>query len=202
MIVSFLTIIFSPLFCVLALLIKVDSKGSVFYRGSRTGKNGHAFRIYKFRTMVENAENLGGYSTSETDKRITRLGRHLRKYKIDELPQLINVLKGDMSLVGPRPEVKAYTDLYTGEELAILTVRPGITDLASIEYRNLDAILALSSDPDQYYRTVIRPKKNALRLYYVRNRSLLLDVKILIQTVFSTVMGYKSYHGISASRKN
>lgn len=152
--------------------------------------------------MVCNAEKIGGHSTAENDNRITPLGALLRKYKFDELPQVFNVIKGEMSLVGPRPEVKAYTDLYTAEEREILSVRPGITDLASIRFRNLDGILALSEDPDEYYRTIIKPEKNSLRLTYVRNRSFLLDLKILFKTIYCTIAGYQSSHGISTPRKN
>jgi len=124
--------IFVPLFLVLSILIKFEDTGPVFYRGLRIGRNGQPFRVFKFRTMVLNAENQGASSTSDDDPRITRIGRFLRKYKLDEFPQLINVLKGEMSFVGPRPEVKKFTDLYTEEEKVILTVRPGITDWASM----------------------------------------------------------------------
>ena len=176
-------IILSPLFVVVAILIKLDSKGSVFYRGIRTGLCGKPFRIIKFRTMVANAEQLGGTSTAETDRRITRVGSWLRRRKLDELPQLINVLKGDMSLVGPRPEVEEYTRLYSEEEKQILSVLPGITDLASIRFRDLNEILAKGDDPDNYYAEHIRPIKNQLRLEYARNRSFWLDLKILLHTL-------------------
>lgn len=184
-IVSFIgLILLSPVMIIISLCIKLDSKGSVFYRGVRTGKYGQPFRIYKFRTMVKNAEQIGGTSTAENDPRITRLGNFLRKYKLDELPQLINVIKGDMSLVGPRPEVYEYTCMYDEDERVILTVSPGITDYASIKFRNLNSILAAATtDPDEYYRDVIRPQKNLLRIKYVKDKGFYTDIKILIRTL-------------------
>lgn len=176
-------VVFSPLFAVVAVLIKIGSKGPVFYRGIRTGRCGKPFRIFKFRTMVANAEQVGGTSTAETDPRITRIGRWLRKYKIDELPQILNVLKGEMSLVGPRPEVEEYTHLYTPEEMGILNVLPGITDLSSIRFRDLNEILARAGDPDRYFAENVLPIKNQLRLEYVRNRSLWVDFKIIFHTL-------------------
>jgi lipopolysaccharide/colanic/teichoic acid biosynthesis glycosyltransferase len=166
-----------------ALLIKLDSPGPVFFRGLRIGQFGKPFRIFKFRTMVANAERIGGTSTSETDPRITRVGNFLRKYKIDELPQLINVLKSEMSLVGPRPEVEEYTRLYSPEEKAILGIRPGITDLSSVRFRQLNTILAGADDPDRYFAEDILPQKNQLRLEYVRRRCFSFDLKILLQTL-------------------
>src|SRR3990172_4554371 len=133
--------LFAPLIIAVGIAIKITSPGPVFYRGTRTGLHGNPFKIYKFRTMVDNAEKMGGPSTAHNDKRLTRLGRILRKYKIDELPQLINILKGEVSFVGPRPQVEKYTKLYNGEEKIILSVRPGLTDYASIRFINLDKIL-------------------------------------------------------------
>ncbi len=177
-------ILLSPLLIVIAVVIKLDSEGPIFYRGVRTGKDGIPFKIYKFRTMVTNAEIIGGTSTAENDPRITRIGGILRKYKFDELPQLINVIKGDMSLVGPRPEVYEYTCMYDEEEQVILTVTPGITDYASIKFRNLNSILAAAStDPDEYYRDVIRPQKNMLRVKYVKEQGFYTDLKILFRTI-------------------
>lgn len=176
-------IILSPIMLGIALWIKLDSKGPVFYRGRRVGRFGRPFRIYKFRTMVVNAESIGGSSTSENDPRITRAGNILRRYKLDELPQLINVLIGDMSFVGPRPEVEEYTRLYNEKEQQILSVPPGITDYSSIKFRNLGLMLADSNDPDKYYRDVIRPIKNRLRLEYARNHSLWEDLKIILLTL-------------------
>ena len=156
-----------PIFAVVALAIKLDSPGQVFYRGLRAGRHGQPFRIFKFRTMVMNAHNLGGPSSSADDPRITRVGDFLRRYKLDELPQLLNVLKGEMSLVGPRPEVVEEVALYTDEEKRLLGVRPGITDWASIRFRNEGEILRGSVDPHAAYREKIRPEKIRLGLEYV-----------------------------------
>ncbi len=177
-----------PLLLLSAWWIKQEDGGPVFYRGERIGLNGRPFRIFKFRTMVVDAEKLGASSTSDDDPRITRFGRFLRKYKLDELPQLINVLLGDMSLVGPRPEVKKFTDLYTEEERAILTVRPGITDWASIWNPDEGALLAGSMDPDKDYFEKIRPEKIRLQLKYVRERSFLTDIKIIALTLKTILM--------------
>lgn len=167
--------------------IRGEDGGSVFYRGVRVGLNGRAFRIFKFRTMVVNAEKLGGSSTADDDARITRIGKVLRKYKLDELPQLINVLKGEMSFVGPRPEVQHYVDMFTEEERAILSVRPGITDWASLWNNDEGAILAGSPDPEKTYMKEIRPEKIRLQLKYVRERSFPVDLKIILQTLFAII---------------
>ncbi len=176
-------VVLSPLLCLLAVLIKIDSDGPVFYRGERTGLRGKMFRIFKFRTMVVNAENVGGQSTSNADPRITRIGHFLRRYKLDELPQFFNVFKGDMSMVGPRPEVKRFTDMYSAEEKCILSVRPGITDWASIMFSDEGAILAAYPDADKAYMEVIRPQKLKLQLQYVHERSFFKDIAIVFQTV-------------------
>ncbi len=181
-------IVLSPLLVWIAWRIFVEDHGPIFYRGERIGLLGKPFRIFKFRTMVVDAEKLGVSSTSDDDPRITRIGRVLRKYKLDELPQLINVLLGDMSLVGPRPEVKKFTDLYTEEERAILTVRPGITDWASIWNPDEGALLAGSMDPDKDYFEKIRPEKIRLQLKYVRERSFLTDIKIIALTLKTILM--------------
>jgi len=175
-------IVFSPILFLLALIIKLTSPGPVFYRGVRIGKNGVPFRIFKFRTMVINAEKLGGSATAEDDPRITPIGRFIRRNKLDEFPQFLNVLVGDMSLVGARPEVKKYVDMYSEEENQILDLRPGITDWASIWNSNEAAVLEGSSDPEKTYEELIRPTKLALQLFYARNHSLLVDVKILFHT--------------------
>lgn len=180
-----------PVFVVLGLLIKIDSKGPVFYRGTRVGLNGKLFNMFKFRTMVINAEKLGGPSTANDDPRLTKMGKLLRKYKLDELPQLINVLVGDMSFVGPRPEVKQYTDMFSPEEKAILTVRPGITDWASIWDSDEGAILAGSPDPEKTYMEIIRPHKIRLQLEYVRNQSFGTDLKIIAQTLKTIILRKK-----------
>jgi lipopolysaccharide/colanic/teichoic acid biosynthesis glycosyltransferase len=176
-------LVVSPILLILALIIKLGSAGPVFYRGARVGRNGVAFRIFKFRTMVIDAEKLGGSATAEDDPRITPIGRFIRRHKLDEFPQFLNVLVGDMSLVGPRPEVKKYVDMYTEEEKAILDLRPGITDWASIWNSNEAAVLEGSADPEKTYEELIRPTKLALQLFYVRNQSLSVDVKILFHTI-------------------
>ena len=188
MIMSFLGLFsFSPLLLTVSFLIKREDGGPVFYRGLRVGRNGKPFKIFKFRSMVLNAEQIGGPSTSDDDPRITRIGKLIRKYKLDELPQLINVLKGDMSIVGPRPEVQHYVDMYTEEEKAILPVRPGITDWASIWNPDEGAILAGSADPEKTYMEKIRPKKLELQLKYVRERSFWADMKIIMETIWTLV---------------
>jgi lipopolysaccharide/colanic/teichoic acid biosynthesis glycosyltransferase len=168
---------------VISLLIKGEDGGPVFYRGGRVGLNGKDFCIFKFRTMVVNADRMGGASTADDDPRITRIGKKLRKHKLDELPQLINVFMGDMSLVGPRPEVPHYVNMYTEEEKAILAVRPGITDWASLWNPDEGAILAGSPDPEKTYMEKIRPEKIRLQLKYVRERSFWKDLIILFQTL-------------------
>jgi lipopolysaccharide/colanic/teichoic acid biosynthesis glycosyltransferase len=176
--------VLSPLFLTVAIMIKRDSKGPVFYRQERLGRFGKPFKIYKFRTMVVNADKLGASSTPEDDPRITRVGRFLRtKYQLDEFPQLINVLKGDMSLIGPRPQVPWAVELYTGEERnAILSIRPGMTDHASARFPNEGEILKGSLNPDKDYLEKIAPEKTRLQLEYVKNHSLWVDFKILFRT--------------------
>lgn len=176
-------ILLSPLLLNLAVRIRMENGGPVFYRGLRIGLRGQPFRIFKFRTMVVNAERMGGPSTADDDPRITRIGKKLRKHKLDELPQLINVFLGDMSLVGPRPEVPHYVDMYTEEEKAILAVRPGITDWASLWNPDEGAILAGSPDPEKTYMEKIRPEKMRLQLKYVRERSFWTDIKIIFLTL-------------------
>jgi lipopolysaccharide/colanic/teichoic acid biosynthesis glycosyltransferase len=179
-------IIFSPLFLIIAVLIKLDSEGPVFYRGERVGKDGKPFRIFKFRTMVKDAEKLGGPSTSADDPRLTKLGKVLRKYKVDELPQLINVLKGEMSLVGPRPEVPSEVETYNEEtKKIILSVKPGMTDLATLANLHEEEILKGSEDPHQTYRKLIKPRKLKLAVEYVKKRSFWLDLVIILKTIKS-----------------
>ncbi len=181
-------ILISPVLVTLAILIKKEDGGPVFYRGVRVGRFGKPFTIFKFRTMVLNAEKLGGPSTADDDPRITRVGKFIRKFKLDELPQLINVLKGEMSVVGPRPEVQMYVDMFTEEEKTILSVRPGITDWASIWNPDEGAILAGSPDPEKTYMEKIRPEKIRLQLKYVRERSFWVDLKIILWTLKAVVM--------------
>lgn len=180
-------ILFSLILIAVALIIKNEDRGPVFYRGVRVGRSGKLFRIYKFRTMVINADKIGGPSTANDDPRITKIGKFIRQYKLDELPQLINVLKGEMSFVGPRPEVTMEVETYTKEERRILSVRPGITDWASLTFHNEGEILKGSKDPHQAYIEKIRPGKILLALKYVEEQSFLTDIKIIFQTLTTLV---------------
>jgi len=186
---SFIGLIFVfPFLLIFALIVKIDSKGPVFFRGRRVGKNGKVFRIFKFRTMIDNAENLGGPSTAADDQRLTKIGRFLRGHNLDELPQFINILKGEMSFVGPRPEVPSEVETYDKEtKNLILSVRPGITDLATLENIHEEEILKGSKNPHQTYREVIKPRKLELAKKYVETRSFFLDIKILIKTFKSAI---------------
>ncbi len=169
----------SPIFLVISILIKLNDGGPVFFRGTRIGKDGKPFKMFKFRSMVVNADKKGGPSTAWDDPRLTPIGIFLRKYNFDELPQFINVLIGNMSIVGPRPEVKMYVDMFKGEEKNILTVKPGITDWASIWNPDEGNILKGSQDPEKVYMEKIRPTKIKLQLEYVKNHSLMTDFKIM-----------------------
>ena len=172
-----------PLGLILALLIKLDSTGPVFYRQVRVGQYNTDFRLFKFRSMRTDADKKGLLTLGDNDNRVTRIGYYLRKWKIDELPQLINVFLGQMSFVGPRPEVRKYVDLYTPEQLHVLDVRPGITDAASIKYRNETELLKAASDPEQYYISTIMPDKLAINIAYVAHHSVLEDCKLILQTI-------------------
>jgi lipopolysaccharide/colanic/teichoic acid biosynthesis glycosyltransferase len=176
-------IVLSPLFLAIAVWIKLDSRGPVFYRGWRAGRGGKPFRIVKFRSMVTEADRRGGPTTSDDDPRLTRSGRFIRRLKLDELSQLVNVLLGQMSLVGPRPEVVDKLERYSDEERRVLAVRPGITDWASIWNADEGAVVAGAPDPDEAYEKVIRPTKLKLQLDYCRNRSFLGDLKIIVFTL-------------------
>lgn len=180
-------ILSSPVLAVISAWIKMDSKGPVFYRGVRVGRHGEPFRMFKFRTMIVDADKVGGSSSPDDDPRITCVGRILRRYKLDELPQLFNVLTGDMSLVGPRPQVKWAVNLYTPAERQVLSVRPGMTDYASVRFPNEGEILKGSKDPDKDYMELIHPEKMRLSLEYVRDQSFLVDLKVLLQTVMAIV---------------
>src|SRR3990167_1938811 len=183
LILSFLgLLILSPFFVAIAIAIKRDSVGMIFYKGKRIGRFGKPFLIYKFRTMVVNADKKGASSTADDDTRLTKIGIFLRKYKLEDLPQLINILKGEMSFVGPRPQVAWVVKLYNDEEKKILNVRPGITDYASIKFSNEGEILKGSSDPDKAYMEKIHPEKMKLGLQYAQNHSLWIDIKILYKT--------------------
>ena len=185
------SIVLAPVMLALAVAIKVSSPGPVLYRGVRVGLGGRRFRMSKFRTMVIDADRIGGPSPSETDSRVTRIGRFMRKLKLDELPQLFDVLRGEMSFVGPRPEVPQYVEMYTDEEKAILSVRPGITDWATLWNPDEGAVLAASDDPERAYLEKIRPQKIRWQLEYVRRRSFWIDLQILGQTVAAVVLRRK-----------
>ena len=182
-------LLLGPLLILISCIIKAGDGGPVFYRGIRVGLNGKLFRIYKFRTMVMNAEKLGGPSTADDDPRITKLGKLLRKYKLDEFPQLINVLKGDMAVVGPRPEIKSEVNRYAPEWNVIFSVKPGITDLSSIKFRNEGEIIANSgiNDAHEAYRKIIQPQKLELQRKYALNHSLLFDINIIFQTLLAVI---------------
>ena len=176
-----------PIFVIWAVWIKFDSQGSIFFRQIRVGKDGRDFRIYKFRTMIVNAEKMGIITIGERDPRITNSGYFLRKYKLDELPQLINVLKGEMSFVGPRPEVRKYVEMYNQEQLKILTVKPGITDYASIEYINEDEILGKSFNPEKTYIEEIMPQKIKYNMKYINNKTVIEYFKIIFLTIIKII---------------
>ncbi|MDP4085838.1 MAG: sugar transferase [Bacillota bacterium] len=180
-------IILSPVFLVISLMIKFDSKGPVFFKQVRVGKGERNFKILKFRTMVTDAEKRGAQITVGRDSRITRVGHFLRKSKLDEIPQLLNVLKGDMSLVGPRPEVPKYTKYYDSNQKRIFEIRPGITDFASIKYRDENEILAQSKNPEETYIEEIMVDKLNLNLQYLSERSLITDIKIIFMTLLKIV---------------
>lgn len=176
-------IVLSPLLLIIALRIKTGSDGPVFFKQIRVGKDGKEFEILKFRTMVVNAEKLGRQITVGADNRITKVGGFLRKYKLDELPQLFNVFKGDMSLVGPRPEVPRYVAMYTEEQRKVLSVKPGITDLASIRYRDENELLGKAENPDEFYINTIMPDKLALNMEYIKKSNVFYDIYIIIETI-------------------
>ena len=179
--------ILSPFLLLISLLIKIDDWGPVLYRSVRVGKNRETFKMLKFRTMVVNADKIGGSSTPLDDPRLTRIGRMLRKYKLDEIPQFLNVLMGHMSIVGPRPQVPWAVALYNEEEKLLLSLKPGIIDYASIKFRNESEVLKGSPEPDRDYLIKIAPEKNRLALEYIKRSSLRQDLKIIflgIKTVF------------------
>ncbi|MGG7178135.1 sugar transferase [Clostridium paraputrificum] len=176
-------IILSPIFIVISIIIKITSPGPIFFKQKRVGLKGKNFDILKYRTMVIDAEKQGKQITVGEDKRITPIGRTLRKYKIDELPQLFNVFKGDMSLVGPRPEVPVYVNMYTEEQMKVLDVRPGITDLASLRYRDENDVLGSVENPEEYYINVIMPDKLKLNMEYISKSSVFFDISIIIKTI-------------------
>lgn len=178
-------VVLSPVFLIVSLCILLDSRGGVFYRQTRVGKEGVDFRLYKFRSMRSGSDKRGLITVGSRDARVTRVGYFLRKYKLDELPQLINVLKGEMSLVGPRPEVRKYVDMYTPEQQKVLSVVPGITDYASIEYVDENRILGEAADPDRTYVEVIMPDKIRYNMRYIENKSVKEYFKIIFLTIVS-----------------
>ena len=180
-------IVLSPFLLFVAIRIKSGSDGPVFFKQIRVGEKGKEFEILKFRTMVVDAEKLGRQIIVGNDSRITKIGAFLRKYKIDELPQLINVFKGDMSLVGPRPEVPRYVNMYNEEQRKVLDVKPGITDLASIRYRDENELLGQAENPDEFYINTIMPDKLALNLEYIRKSNVFLDIYIIFSTIFKCI---------------
>lgn len=180
-------VILAPIFIVLAVWIKIDSVGPVFYKQIRVGQNGKDFGLFKFRSMVVDADKKGLITVGGRDPRITRSGYFIRKYKLDELPQLINVLVGDMSLVGPRPEVRKYVEFYDDEQNKVLSVKPGITDYASIEYMDENEILGKSTDPEKTYIEEIMPEKIKYNMKYIKNRSLIEYFKIIFLTVLKII---------------
>ncbi|MGK7931003.1 MAG: sugar transferase [Microcystaceae cyanobacterium] len=184
---SFGILILLPILIPISLWIKLDSSGPIFFKQVRIGKEGKEFEIFKFRTMVSDAEKQGKLLTVGKDPRITRSGQFLRKYKLDELPQLLNVLRGEMSFVGPRPEVPRYVSLYNEQQRQVLAVRPGITDLASIQFRNENDLLASVNDPETYYVETIMPQKLTLNLTYINQANLWNDLKIIFTTLLKII---------------
>jgi len=176
-------IIFSPVFLIIAVFIKADTRGRVIYKQSRVGKKNTDFQLYKFRTMNSGSDKKGFLTIGDKDSRITKTGYFLRRYKLDELPQLINVLKGEMSFVGPRPEVRKYVTLYNEEQKKILESRPGITDIASIEYRNENELLEKASNPEEYYIKEVMPDKLRMNITYINDRSFFKDIKVILKTL-------------------
>ncbi|KUF42864.1 glycosyl transferase [Myroides marinus] len=181
-------IFLSPIFLFLAIWIKIDSQGPVFYKQVRVGKEGKDFKIFKFRSMRQGSDKKGLITVGGRDPRVTKSGYYIRKYKLDEFPQLINVFIGDMSVVGPRPEVRKYVELYNEEQLRVLSVRPGITDIASIKYRNENELLEKAEDPDKTYIEEIMPDKLKYNLEYIDKASFGYDIKLIFMTFKEIVM--------------
>lgn len=182
-------LVLSPLFIILAIWVKLDSEGPVFYRQVRVGYKNKDFRIYKFRSMRIGSDNISLVTIGERDSRVTRSGYLIRKFKFDELPQLLNVFLGEMSLVGPRPEVRHYVNYWTEEQLHVLDVRPGITDPASIKFRNENELMGMAENPENYYINVIMQEKIKLYLEYVENASFFYDLQLIFKTFWVIVCG-------------
>ena len=180
-------IILLPVFIIVSIAIYIGSPGDILFLQKRVGRYGKEFNIYKFRTMISDAEKLGKQITVGNDNRITKVGAVLRKFKIDELPQLFNVFKGDMSLVGPRPEVPKYVSLYTEEQKKVLSIRPGITDMASLRYRDENDILGKVDNPEEYYINVIMQDKLSLNLEYIEKSNLIFDISLILKTIIKCI---------------
>lgn len=181
-------ILLLPILIIISIWIKIDSKGPVFFRQKRVGQFNSDFRIFKFRTMRLNSDKLGLLTVGDRDPRVTRIGYYLRKYKLDEFPQLINVLIGNMSFVGPRPEVRKYVNHYSEDDMQILNLKPGITDYASIEYRDEVELLKKAEDPERTYIEEIMPEKIKLNKMYIKNYSIFTDIKIIIKTFLAIIL--------------
>lgn len=181
------SLLLAPVWIILPLLIVIDSTGNPFYVQKRVGKDSKDFNLLKFRTMYAGTDKKGLLTVGDNDRRITRIGYFLRKYKLDELPQLFNIIKGDMSIVGPRPEVRKYVQLYNEHQRNVLKVRPGLTDYASIEYIAESELLAQSDDPEYTYIQDIMPKKIELNLKYIENQSLRLDFELIVKTLLKII---------------
>lgn len=180
-------LLLAPFFALISVLIKLDSSGPIFFRQTRVGVGFRLFRIFKFRTMVTDAEKLGAQVSTGDDPRITKVGGFLRKYKIDELPQLINVITGDMSLVGPRPEVPRYVEVFRKEYEEILTIKPGITDFASLEFKDENELLKASENPEEKYLTEILPAKLEYYRKYLQEKSLVTDIRLILKTLWRVI---------------
>lgn len=180
----FFLILLFPFLLILGLAVGLGSKGGMFYKQTRVGRFNKDFKLYKFRTMYKDSDKKGLLTVGGRDPRVTKTGFFLRKYKLDELPQLINIFKGEMSFIGPRPEVRKYVELYTPEQIEVLQVRPGLTDWASIQYSNENEILEQQENPEQYYIEVIMPHKLELNLKYVRRNNIFIDFWIALRTIF------------------
>lgn len=180
-------ILLSPILIIISILIKAGSDGPVFFKQIRVGRNEKNFKILKFRTMIVDAEKVGKQITVGDDNRITKIGKVLRKYKIDELPQLFNVLKGEMSLVGPRPEVPRYVELYNDEQRQVFKVRPGITDLASLRYKDENDLLGDKENPEEFYINKVMPDKLALNVEYIKKSNIIFDIYIIIKTIIKCI---------------
>lgn len=180
-------VMFSPFYIIIAFFITMDSRGGIFYNQERIGKNGIPFKVFKFRTMYPNSFSKGALTVGSRDPRVTCVGYYLRKYKLDELPQLFNVLLGSMSFVGPRPEVQKYTDMYSELEKEVLNVKPGITDYASIIFRNENDLLAMADNPERMYIEEIMPAKIKLNLKYIQDHNIFKDIRIIFQTLYAII---------------